>query len=232
MDVVGTGKRLSPQDSTAIVLLSGGMDSAVTAVLAKQMHKKVIALNMYYGQKHQVEIECARHIADKLALDQYHELDISAAFKNLQSSLLQHGTEIDNNQPKNTVGATYVPGRNMIFLSIAAGFADSVGAEYIYYGAHMEDFSGYPDCRPEFIQSIRSAILFGTKNGVNLVAPLMTMHKQDVVTQGMKLGVPFMLTHSCYRGKRPACGTCPTCKLRLEAFKQAGYEDPILYEVR
>jgi 7-cyano-7-deazaguanine synthase len=216
--------------SKAIVLLSGGMDSAVTAAVARRENEEVIALNAYYGQKHSVERECARKLVGLLKLDGYIELDLSFIFTHMRSSLLRlSNIPIDDNQPKNEVGATYVPGRNSIFLSIAAGIADSMGAQFVYYGAHQEDHAGYPDCRAEYFVAIRDALRLGTKNEVVLKAPFITKPKSYIVRTGIELGVPFEHTHSCYRGERPACGTCPTCQIRLQAFAEAGIEDPLPY---
>lgn len=216
--------------SKAITLLSGGMDSAVTAAIARKENDEVIALNMYYEQKHAIERECARDLAKLLGLDGYIELGLSYIFVHMRSSLLkQSNIPIDDNQPKNEVGATYVPGRNSIFLSIAAGIADSIEAQYVYYGAHREDHSGYPDCRLEYFVALRDAIRLGTKNEVLLKAPFINKPKSLIVKTGIELGVPFERTHSCYRGERPACGTCPTCQIRLQAFAEAGIEDPLPY---
>lgn len=219
--------------SKAIVLLSGGMDSTVTAALAKKYNDEVIALNMYYGQRHDVEQACAEAQAKLLGLADYIEMDLTDLFRYMKSALLPaSGIEIDDNQPKNQVGATYVPGRNSIFLSVAAGVADSMGAQYVYYGAHADDHSGYPDCRPAYYEAMREALRQGTVNGVTLMAPFINHRKSEIVRVGMELGVDFSLTHSCYRGERPACGTCPTCQLRLQAFAEAGFEDPLNYRTR
>lgn len=216
----------------ALVLLSGGMDSAVCAAVAKESHEEVHALNMYYGQKHSVEIDCARDIADELRLTSYNELDLSSMFKDLNSSLLQHGDSIDDDLKKGLVGSTYVPARNSILLSIAAGYADSLGIDFICYGAHAEDGDGYPDTTPEFFGYMFKALEQGTASKVQIQAPFITSKKSDIVQVGIDKGVPFELTHTCYRGQRPACGGCPSCQLRLESFAEAGYEDPIEYRFR
>lgn len=215
-----------------IVLVSGGMDSAV--VLAHAVNdlgkENVIGLNMYYGQRHDIEIHCARQIAHYFGIELL-EVDISAAFSNISSALLSHSNiDIDDNQDKNKVGSTYVPARNSIFLSIAAGIADSTGAQQILYGAHADDHSGYPDCTTDFYEKMRLALMSGTDHNVELVAPFVKFHKSKIAEVGYKLGVPFHLTHSCYRGEVPACGTCPTCQLRLEAFDEAGLVDPLEYK--
>lgn len=214
----------------AIVLLSGGMDSAVTAALAREQDDVVVALNMYYGQRHCIERECAKVQASLLYLDDYIEMDLTSLFSYMKSALLPlSGIEVDDDQPKNQVGATYVPGRNSIFLAVAAGIADSIGASYVYYGAHKDDHSGYPDCRPDYYKAMQEALRLGTARGVTLKAPFIDLKKSDIVRIGIAHGVDFTFTYSCYRGEKPSCGTCPTCQLRLQAFAEAGYEDPIDY---
>ena len=220
-----------PPKAKIVVLLSGGMDSALVATMAKRTGKHIIALNLFYGQKHAVERQCARRIQRALNLDEYKELDLSATFTSFQSALLQSGSDIDDNQNPNEIGATYVPARNSIFLSIAAGFADSVGAEEVWYGAHRDDHAGYPDCRAEYFRAMQVALQEGTQNQIRIVAPLLELTKADIVEKGMLLGTPFQLTHSCYKGHRPACGTCPTCVLRIDAFKKTGITDPIAYAI-
>ncbi|AYJ75568.1 glutamine amidotransferases class-II / queuosine biosynthesis ATPase [Bacillus phage BSTP8] len=216
--------------SKALVLLSGGMDSCTCAAIAKENHDEVHALNVFYGQRHAVEIESAKQITKALELDSYTELDLSDTFKNFKSALvLNAGIEVDDNQDKNSVGATYVPARNSILLSAAAGFADSKGYDVVYYGAHAEDHNSYPDCRPEYFYAMKEALRLGTDRGVVIEAPFIELHKSDIAKIGTELNVPFGLTHSCYRGERPACGTCPTCVVRLEAFKEAGLVDPLNY---
>jgi len=215
----------------ALVLLSGGMDSATCAAVAKQEFDEVHALNVFYGQRHAVEVEAAKQLVVALSLDSYTELDLSPVFANFKSALiLAAGIEVDDSADKDQVGSTYVPARNSILLSAAAGFADSMGYDAVIYGAHAEDHNGYPDCRPEFYHAMAEALYQGTENGIRILAPFIDKHKSDIVATGMKLSVPFEITHSCYRGERPACGTCPTCQLRLESFKAAGYRDPLKYK--
>lgn len=214
-----------------IVLVSGGMDSAV--VLAKAVeefgNENIIGLNLFYGQRHAGEILCAQSIASHYEVELM-EVDVSAAFSNISSALLPHsGIEIDDNQDKNKVGSTFVPGRNIIFLAIAGGIADSIGADRVMYGAHADDHSGYPDCTTIFAEKMCEALAEGTENNVFIDAPFVHMHKEDIVEEGIRLGVPFENTLSCYRGLDPACGTCPTCQLRIEAFKAGGYIDPLEY---
>jgi len=206
----------------AIVLLSGGMDSAVTLAIAKNENDKVIALNILYGQVNDREIECAEKLAAHYDVP-YIELDLSDVFENFNSSLLKaSGKEITDD------GLTYVPARNTIFLSIAAGYADSINANRIYYGAHKEDAGGYPDTTMMYYIKMGKALKEGTRNNVELVAPFITVTKDKIVEKGMKLKVPFHLTHSCYKNQNPPCGECPTCKLRAAAFRKAGYKDPLV----
>lgn len=215
-----------------IVLVSGGMDSAVVLAEAiKRFGKEaIIGLNLFYGQRHEIEIKCARDLSKYFGIELM-EIDISSAFSNISSALLPHsGIEINDKQDKNKIGSTFVPGRNIIFLSVAAGVADSVGADRVMYGAHADDHSGYPDCTVSFAEKMSEAIEEGTENNVYIEAPFIDGFKSNIVGRGKELGVPFEMTHSCYRGENPACGTCPTCKLRLEAFAKAGYADPLLYK--
>ena len=213
--------------SKVVVLLSGGMDSTTLAAMTQAMGHEVHAINFYYGQKHHVELECAQQVAGYLGLASYDLINIDGVFQN--SSLLEGGPEIDDNQDKASVGATFVPARNSVLLSIAAGRADAIGAHEIYYGAHAEDHAGYPDCRPEYYEAISKALSLGTVNAVRVVAPFILYDKSHIVQTAWKYRAPLHLTHSCYRGERPQCGTCPTCQLRIEAFKKAGFIDPVPY---
>jgi 7-cyano-7-deazaguanine synthase len=207
--------------SKAIVLLSGGMDSATVLALATNKHKEVVAVNIYYGQVNDRELECAQYLADYYEVP-YVALDLSETFSNFQSSLLSvcHLDITDD-------GKTYVPARNSIFLSIAAGYADSTNAKHIYYGAHKEDAGGYPDTTMIYYVKMKRALEEGTKNRVQLEAPFISKTKEEIVRTGMRLRVPFEHTHSCYKNQNPPCGECPTCKLRAKAFKNAGYIDPL-----
>lgn len=216
--------------SKALVLLSGGMDSAVVAAIAKETHEEVHALNVFYGQKHSVEITAAQMLVEELQLTSYTELDLSDMFKSFNSSLLQaSGQDIEDGEAKNTVGSTYVPARNSILLSAAAGFADSLGYDCVYYGAHAED-GGYPDCSVPYFFAMAEALRLGTDNDIQIIAPFIESQKSDIAYEGIKRGVPFEITHTCYRGMRPACGTCPTCVGRLEAFAAIGVTDPLEYK--
>jgi 7-cyano-7-deazaguanine synthase len=129
------------------------------------------------------------------------------------------------------VAPSYVPARNSVFLALAAGRADAWGAQYIAYAAHWEDAPGYPDCRPEYYVAMRQALELGTKNGVRLLAPFIDWGKTAIIRMGALIGVPYELTHSCYKGTKPACGVCDTCILRIESFRKAGIIDPIDYAI-
>lgn len=212
-----------------VVLLSGGMDSTTLATLVQSQHPQaeIHAIIFHYGQKHSVEISCAADVAEHLDLDNYELININGVFRN--SALLAGGPDIDDKQDKASVGATFVPARNSVLLSIAAGYADAIGATTVYYGAHAEDHAGYPDCRPEYFAAINNALQLGTVNGVSVAAPFIDKNKSDIVKMAAYLKAPLELTHSCYRGTQPQCGTCPTCDLRINAFKEAGWIDPVSY---
>lgn len=219
----------------AIVLLSGGVDS--TTLLAYVVDKfgadNVAALNITYGQKHVVEMTCAKKIADYYKVD-YKVLDTSSIFEYSNCSLLNHSTdnvihESYTDQLKESNGkpvSTYVPFRNGLFLSIAASFALSVQAENVYYGAHMDDSAGdaYPDCSNEFTIAMRNAIYIGSGKQVVIEGPFVKMNKAGIIALGKKLGVPYYLTWSCYDPIKKddmyyPCGKCGTCIQRAEAFK-------------
>lgn len=217
----------------AVVLFSGGMDSTVTAMVAQRNGYDVIGLNVIYGQKHDVEISAAQAVAEEIGIQLVHyRLNLD---KLVKSALVRGGDEIPLDRDLDTlvgVAPTYVPARNSIFLALAAGFADSYdNVRKIFIGVHRENHVNYPDCRPEFIEAMNKALNLGTKNGVAIEAPFANKTKTDIVKVGHALDAPFELTHSCYQGKRPACGVCDTCKIRIQAFKEAGLVDPLEYEI-
>ena len=221
----------------AIVLLSGGVDSTTCLALAVKTYGKesVTALNIFYGQRHKKEIESARAVARFYGVD-YHELDMTQVMALSDCSLLEHsGKEIKHGsyasqlKDKKTV-ETYVPFRNGLFLSAAASFALSVGAEVIMYGAHADDMTGsaYPDCSETFVSYMNNAILEGTANQVHIEAPFVNKTKAELVGEGITLGVPYELTWSCYEGGERPCGKCATCLDRMKAFEMNGRKDPAL----
>lgn len=217
----------------AVVLLSGGLDSAVALYLAKSEGYEVHALTFDYGQRHARELESAKALAQKT--------NTALQVVNLQlsnwggSSLTDSTMDIENGDVNRTdIPVTYVPARNMVFLSVAASLAEAVGAQHIFIGVSEVDYSGYVDCREEFILAMEAAINKGTVMGaekglpIHIHAPFVHKTKADEIKLGMELGVDFSLTWSCYRGGERPCGTCDSCLLRAKAFAEAGFADPAL----
>ena len=225
--------------SRAVVLASGGLDSTVTAAIAKQEGYELFFLTIAYGQRHAVEVERARQVA--AALGAANHLVMSLDLRAIGGSALTGPAAVpkdrEGNERSRTIPVTYVPGRNLIFLSIAAAHAEVVGAPLIYFGANVLDYSGYPDCRPDFIRAFEMAVKEGTKagmegNSLQVKVPLLMLTKAEIIRQGVELQVPFHLTHSCYDpvGDQ-ACGRCDSCVIRREGFAKAGVVDPIAYAI-
>lgn len=219
----------------AVVLLSGGMDSATAAYEALEEGYEIAALHTSYGQRTEgKEYECARWLADDLdAADFLHiETDHLAAIGG--SSLTDDEREIADASDDEEIPATYVPFRNANLLSMAISYAETRGAEAVYIGAHSEDFAGYPDCRPAFFEAFQSVVDRGTKpeTEIGIETPYVEWSKTEIAERGLDLGVPYERTWSCYRDESPACGTCDSCRYRREAFERAGTEDPIRYAQR
>ena len=228
----------------ALVLNSGGVDSTTCVGLAVQKYGKenVITASLYYGQKHDKELQCARKIAEYYGVGHIEE-DISNVMKYAKDvcTLMKGGNEIEHKSYAEQIAengegrvATYVPFRNGLLLSIATAYADSLfpGEEVeVYYGAHADDAVGeaYADCSPEFAKAMDEAISIGTYGKIHINRPLINMNKAGVVKTGLEIGVPYELTWSCYEGGEKACGTCGTCIDRINAFKLNGVEDPIEY---
>lgn len=228
----------------ALVLNSGGADSSTVVSMAvdDNTYDHVSTVSVYYGQKHSKELECAKKISDHYHLDHY-ELDLSSVLKYSNCSLLQDSSEEIPNKSyaeqikENGEGkvTTYVPFRNGLLLSAVASLAQSIYPDDnvdIMIGAHADDAAGhaYADCSEEFTSAMNTAIIIGTYGKVRVVAPLVNMNKAEVIATGLKLGTPYNLTYSCYRGGEKACGKCGTCIDRLAAFHANGVEDPIEYE--
>ncbi len=221
----------------AVALLSGGLDSMVAAALAREAGHRLLALSMDYNQRHHVELAAARRVAHALGVERHvvMPMDLSA----FGGSALTADIAV----PKDGVGpgipVTYVPARNTIFLSLALGWAEAAGARDLYIGVNALDYSGYPDCRPEFIAAFEALAELATKAGVEgdpfrIHAPLQHMTKADIVREGMRLGLDLGLSWSCYD---PApgglhCGRCDSCRLRARGFDEAGIADPTAYAVR
>jgi 7-cyano-7-deazaguanine synthase len=223
----------------AVVLLSGGLDSTVTLAVAISAEYKVIPLTINYGQRHIRELRAAREVVKFYNLEKHVIIDLDLTV--FKTSAL---TSLDINVPEGTrddlsgkmIPVTYVPSRNIIFLGIAAGLCESESAERIFIGANSIDYSGYPDCRPEFFEAFQKTLEVGTKAGIEgrpplIEVPLLYLTKADIVGLGKRLEAPLHLTWSCYEGGVKACGRCDSCLLRLRGFREAGYEDEIVYEV-
>ncbi|RKY31714.1 MAG: 7-cyano-7-deazaguanine synthase QueC [Candidatus Omnitrophota bacterium] len=220
----------------AIVLLSGGLDSATALYIAKNRGYCCLCLIFDYGQRHIREILSAKRIAQK-AKCAFEILKIKLPWEG--SSLLDNRIKIpqvtksQSHKVTKEIPNTYVPGRNIIFLSFALSYAEAVGAEAIFIGANAVDFSGYPDCRPLFYQAYRKVINTGTLLGlsgkdIRILTPLIYKSKAEIIKVGKKLGVPFELTWSCYRGSSKPCGKCDSCIFRQRGFRQAKLKDPLL----
>jgi 7-cyano-7-deazaguanine synthase len=228
-----------PSSHRAVVLLSGGMDSAITAAIARQEGFEVSALSVRYGQRHAVELAAARRVAVALGLARHVviELDLRA----FGGSALTSDIPVPKDTPPERIGtgipATYVPARNTIFLSLALAWAETLGARDIFIGANALDYSGYPDCRPEYLAAFERMANLATRAGVEgagirIHAPLLTLGKADIVRRGLQLGVDFGLTSTCYdpAPDGSACGRCEACALRLKGFSEVGERDPGTYQ--
>jgi 7-cyano-7-deazaguanine synthase len=221
----------------AVVLASGGLDSSVAAAIARHDGFETYWLTIAYQQRHAVEVERARALAGALGAAQHLVVDVD--LRALGGSALTDDLPVPKQRSEADRGqgipVTYVPGRNLIFLSIAAAHAEIVGASAIYFGANVLDYSGYPDCRAEFIRAFEAVVRAGTKagvegKGIKVRAPLLTMTKSEIILRGLALHVPFHLTHSCYDPVGTlACGRCDSCLIRRQGFAKVGVEDPIAY---
>ena len=222
----------------SVVLLSGGLDSATTLAIAKQESDEVYALTFDYGQRHRKEVERAKAIADQLGVKEHKVMEIR--LDELGGSALTDASEPipdyrDYETMKEEIPSTYVPARNLVLLSCALAWSEALGAGAIYIGANARDYSGYPDCRPNFYKAFQRAAELGTrsgieKHGVEIRHPLINMRKADIIKKGKDLGVPFELTWSCYRGGERPCGKCDSCRIRKKGFVEAGLDDPLGYD--
>ena len=224
----------------AIVLLSGGLDSSTVLALAKERGYDVVALTFDYGQKHKRELNSSRKMARHFKAKEHIIVPLSLG-ELLRSSLTRESMSIPENRTKEEISSgvpsTYVPSRNIIFLSIAASIAESRGAEAIFIATNSVDFSGYPDCTAEFLSAFQSTLDVGTKagregRGIRVEAPILMKSKGDIVREAIRLKVPMEDTWSCYKGGVKACGKCDSCLLRLRGFSEAGIRDPLEYEGR
>jgi len=219
--------------STAIVLLSGGLDSMVCAGLAREAGFSVVALTIDYGQRHRVELDAARAIAAKLA-DRHILLPLD--LRAFGGSALTSDMEVPKDGVGEGIPVTYVPARNTIFLSLALGLAEATGARDIFIGVNALDYSGYPDCRPAFVSAFEELANLATKAGIEgdrfkIHAPLLEMTKADIAREAQRLGLDAALSHSCYDPLPDGthCGRCDACRLRAKGFAEAGIADPTGY---
>ncbi|MEZ5288017.1 MAG: 7-cyano-7-deazaguanine synthase QueC [Vicinamibacterales bacterium] len=221
---------------TAVVLLSGGLDSYTAAAVARQDGFRLAALSFRYGQRHRLEIDAARRVAAALGVDRHLVLDLDLSTIG-GSALTSPDIEVPRDRPLDEAGipSTYVPARNTIFLSIALGWAEVLDARDIYIGVNALDYSGYPDCRPEFIAAFQSLARVATRAGVEgaaltVHAPLIELSKAAIIERGLALGLDYGLTLSCYDPSESGvpCGHCDSCRLRAAGFAAAGHPDPAL----
>jgi 7-cyano-7-deazaguanine synthase len=219
----------------AIVLLSGGLDSATTLAISAREGFTPSALSFDYGQRHKLELEAAKRIAVSLGAHEHRTAAIDLRVFG-GSALTGDITVPKNREVRDEIPVTYVPARNTIFLSYALAWCEVLGAADVFIGANAVDYSGYPDCRPEFISAFEKLAGVATKAGVEgtqfrIHAPLISMSKAEIIRKGTDLGVDFSLTHSCYDPTPAglACGECDSCRIRLQGFREAGLADPIAY---
>ncbi len=218
----------------AICLLSGGLDSTVSLYVARSEGYDPIALSIDYGQRHLKEVKAACSLTQQLRIPHYFS-SVNMPWKG--SALLDAGIDLPEDRDEKTMSegipVTYVPGRNSVFLSMAMSCAEAEKAEAIFFGANVLDYSGYPDCRPEYVEAFGKAIMCGTQAGIEgrkieIKTPLIKLTKKDIILWGKKLGVPFEMTWSCYAGDDKPCGVCDSCILRAKGFREAGIADPLL----
>ena len=219
----------------AVVLLSGGLDSYTAAAVARRDGFDLCALTVRYGQRHVQELEAARRVAASLGVKRHLEIDVELS--RMGGSALTDAIDVPKDQPIDpaVIPVTYVPARNTVFLSLALGWAEVVGASDLVIGVNALDYSGYPDCRPEFIHAFEALARVATKAGVEgasfrVHTPLIALSKAEIVRLGLSLGLDYGLTHSCYdpRPDGGPCGHCDSCRLRAAGFTEAGTVDPIL----
>ncbi|MFC0211120.1 7-cyano-7-deazaguanine synthase QueC [Paenibacillus chartarius] len=227
----------------AVIILSGGLDSTTCMGIAAAEGYELYPITFDYGQRHKIELNNARKVAAYYGVLDRHRVIRMDFLRDFGGSALTDDT-IDvpdmsgageEGTSESDIPVTYVPGRNLLFLSIATSYAEVTGADAIYIGVNALDYSGYPDCRPEFIAKVEEVIALATKvgvegKGIRIETPLIHWSKAEIIREGMKLGVPYELTTSCYNGREEACGVCDSCRLRLKGFEEAGSSDPIRYE--
>jgi 7-cyano-7-deazaguanine synthase len=230
--------RMPSTSPKAVVLASGGLDSTVAAAVARRDGCRLYFLTIAYGQRHRIEVERARQVARALEAADHRVIAID--LRALGGSALTSDQSVpkDRSEAERRIGipSTYVPARNTIFLSLALAYAETAEARAVYIGANVLDYSGYPDCRPEYLSAFERVARLGTKagtegRGIEIRAPLVAFSKAEIIRLGVSLGAPLQLTHSCYDPAKSgeACGRCDSCRIRLDGFKAAGLTDPVAY---
>jgi len=224
----------------AVVLLSGGLDSSTVLAMAQGAGYEVYALSFRYGQRHSFELECATRIAERASVTRHVILDLDLS--QFGGSALTDDIAVPKDRAESEMSGeipvTYVPARNTVFLSCALGWAEAVGTGDIFIGVNALDYSGYPDCRPEYIEAFQAMANLATKGGVEgtlpvtVHTPLIDMSKAEIIKRGLELGVDYAMTISCYDPDETgaACGHCDACQLRLKGFREAGLDDPVAYQ--
>jgi 7-cyano-7-deazaguanine synthase len=218
----------------AVIVLSGGLDSTTCMGIAKDEGYELYTITFHYGQRHNREVEQAKQVSRFYDVKDHRIVNLTFLQEIGGSALTDNDMAVPKSREEEGIPSTYVPARNLIFLSLATAYAEVVGAEAIYTGVSAVDYSGYPDCRPEFIESMSQTIQLATKAGstdasIRIETPLIQLSKSETIRTGMELGVPYELTTSCYHGDEVACGVCDSCRLRLKGFSEAGVQDPIAY---
>lgn len=218
----------------AIILLSGGLDSLTTLAIAKQQGFKCYALHVIYGQRHASETHAAKKIADFHQVESFRQINIDMSW--LKSSALTNHSLTIPEQRTDGIPVTYVPARNTIMMSLAVAWAETVEANDIFLGVNAVDYSGYPDCRPEYIKAYETMVNLGIKSAVegepfHIHTPLIQLSKEDIILKGLMLGVDYSMSVSCYQADADgrACGKCDSCDLRQKGFEKARVKDPTLY---
>lgn len=231
------GAEAVPKEKKAVVLVSGGVDSATMLAIARSKGFTCFALTFDYGQRHRLETEAARRVAESLGAAEHRSVKLDVGW--MGGSALTDDKMAVPTAPTDGIPVTYVPARNTVFLATALGWAEVLGAHDIFYGANAIDYSGYPDCRPEFVEAFEQLANLATKAGVEgerfrIHAPLIHMTKAEIIQTGTRLGVDYALTLSCYQpsAKGEACGACDSCRLRAQGFADAGVPDPTRYQSR
>jgi 7-cyano-7-deazaguanine synthase len=225
----------------AVILLSGGLDSATTLAIAKSKGFRCFALTFRYGQRHNIELKAAKKVAEFLSILQHKFIDIDhSVFKNSALTDKSIKVPLDRNIDSSKIPVTYVPARNTIFLSYALAFAESIGSFDIFIGVNAADYSGYPDCRSEYIKAFEKMANLATaaavqkKGRYKIYTPIIKMTKSQIIKTGIRLGVDYSLTHSCYNPDKTGtpCGRCDSCRLRLKGFAKSRLKDPLKYANR